>query len=437
MRISFKTLGCRLNQFETDALVSEFDQKGYKIVNFKEPSDITVINTCTVTGQSDHKSRNIIQQAIKSNPNSTIVVTGCMAEQYKSKIEAINGVSLVVNNKNKSGISEIVEQHLKNSPKPIKIDEFSYKPVLKSLHTRAAIKIQDGCDNMCTFCIIPQVRGRAISRPVIEIIENIKQTVANGFKELVITGVNIGRYYNDGTRFIDLIKQILEIPGDFRVRISSLEPDGFDMDFIELFDNPKLTPHLHLCLQSGSDQILLKMRRMYSVDVFKDFTDKLLKKYPNFNLTTDIIVGFPQETDKNFKETTNIVKQIGFSHVHTFKYSIRKGTAAERMPEQIDDKTKQLRSEQLRTIAEENKIKYFKTFIGKTEKVLVEKHIGNNLYMGYGQHYIPIIFKSVYNLKNQFIDVNIEGFDNESDKIRLKGRLVKHYSVLEKVMIKI
>jgi len=432
MRVSFKTLGCRLNQFETDALVSEFDRKGYEIVDFKSKSDITVINTCTVTGQSDHKSRNLIQQAIKANPGTTVVVTGCMAEQYKEGLEKIKGVSLVINNKNKSGISDTVEHFInKTADNRPKVNQFTYQPVQKSLHTRAAIKIQDGCDNMCTFCIIPQVRGRAISRPANEIIKNIKQTIANGFKEIVITGVNIGRYYHNGVRFINLIQQVLEIPGDFRVRVSSLEPDGFDSDFIKLFENPKLTPHLHLCLQSGSDQILLKMRRMYDLDIFVNFTTKLLKKYPDFNLTTDIIVGFPQETDAHFKDSLNIVKQIGFSHVHTFKYSIRKGTVAERMQNQVDEKIKTTRSEELRNLVEQNKHKYYESFIGKSEKVLVEKHLGDNWYFGYGEHYIPITFKSPINLKNQFIDIKIDGLEG-GKRLMLKG-VIKDLHLVKKL----
>ncbi len=422
MKVSFKTLGCRLNQFETDALVSEFHRKGYEIVNFKAKSNITVINTCTVTGQSDHKSRNIIQQAIHANPDSMVVVTGCMAEQFKTNLEQIKGVSLVINNKNKSGISDIVEAHLikENKEETFKPNVFSYNPVQKSFHTRAAIKIQDGCDNMCTFCIIPQVRGRAISRPADEIIRSIKDTLANGFKEIIITGVNIGRYYHEGVRFTNLISKILQISGDFRVHISSLEPDGFDTDFINLFENPKLTPHLHLCLQSGSDPILLKMRRMYSVAIFQDFTDKLLKKYPDFNLTTDIIVGFPYETDKYFNETYNIVKQIGFSQVHTFKYSVRNGTVAERMVNQIDNKTKQERSEEIRQLSDENKKEYYQKFIGRTESVLVEKHLGDNWYRGYGEHYIPILFKLPVNMKNEFIDVHIEELEG-GKRLMLKG----------------
>lgn len=425
MKVSFKTLGCRLNQHETDALVSTFDREGFEIVDFKESSDITVINTCTVTSQSDHKSRNIIQQAIKANPGTQIVVTGCMAEQYKMELEQLPGVALVVSNTNKSQLVDMVKTKLNNEELQItQADVFSYQPVQKSLHTRAAIKIQDGCDNYCTFCIIPQVRGRAVSRPVNEILTNIKQTLANGFKELVITGVNIGRYYYDGVRFVGLLKQILDIPGDFRVRISSLEPDGFGTELVDLFNNPKLAPHLHLCLQSGSDPILLKMRRMYSVDQYLELINALKSKYPNFNITTDIIVGFPGETDTHFKQTLKLANQVGFSHIHTFKYSVRSGTTAERMENQIGETTKNLRSEAIREVSDINKREYYTKFLHKTEWVLVEKQLGDDWYFGYGEHYIPITFKHSQNLKNEYVQIRIDDFA-ETEKLMMQGILIQ------------
>lgn len=431
LKIAFTTLGCRLNQFETDALISEFDRKGFDIVNFKDQADITVINTCTVTSQSDHKSRNIIQQAISANPGSYIVVTGCMAVQYQQQLEKIPGVSLVVSNKQKSGISDYIQQQFnKENVQPIAENLFAYRPVLKSKHTRAAIKIQDGCDNLCTFCIIPQVRGRAVSRPVNEVLQNVQETLQNGFKEIVITGVNIGRYYHNGVRFTQLLKQILDLPGDFRVRISSLEPDGFDADFIKLFHHPKLTPHLHLCLQSGSNAILLKMRRMYSTENFTDFTTKLKVEIPAINLTTDVIVGFPDETNFNFIETKDMVRSVGFSHVHTFKYSERSRTLAARMKNQVSSQIKNERSEQIRILSEEQKKMYYNQFIGKTQKVLVEKHLGNNLYFGYGQNYIPVVFHSNNFMQNEFVDIKIRNIITK-DRLMLTGDLI----LLPKLMV--
>lgn len=436
MKIAFKTLGCRLNQHETDALVSAFDDANFEVVPFKQSADVTVINTCTVTKQSDHKSRNIIQQAIKSNPKGKVVVTGCMAEQFKTELEKIPGVSLVINNPNKANTVEMVNNLMENRAqldKELTPDVFNYQPVKKSLHTRAAIKIQDGCDNFCTFCIIPQVRGRAVSRPVNEILESIRQTINNGFKEIVVTGVNIGRYYHEGVRFVQLLEKILALPGDFRIRISSLEPDGFGNDLIDLFENPKLAPHLHLCLQSGSEKILLKMRRMYSVDNYLDLTQKIVNRYPEFNLTTDIIVGFPGETEADFRETQKIVNQIGFSHIHTFKYSVRESTAAERMPNQVDEKIKQKRSEKIREMSAENQRNYLKKFVGNTQKVLVEKHLGNGWYKGYGQHYIPVKFKHATDVRNQFIDIEIDNVNTENEMILVGTSKMESVLVIDNV----
>ncbi len=428
-KISFKTLGCRLNQHETDALASAFDKAGYQIVDFKIPADVTIINTCTVTSQSDHKSRNLIMQAIRTNASGMVVVTGCMAEQYKQQLEAIPGVAMVVTNGHKSQIFEAVDNKLKNKPAtPLaKNGLFSYEPVKTSLHTRAAIKIQDGCDNYCTFCIIPQVRGRATSRPVSQILDNVKQTIDNGFKEIVLTGVNIGRYYDNGTRFAQLVENVLNLDGDFRVRISSLEPDGFGQEFIDLFAHPKLTPHLHLCLQSGSDKILLKMRRMYSVNQYIELVEAIKKQHPLFNFTTDIIVGFPGETASDFKQTLSMVKQIGFSHVHTFKYSVREGTVASRMEQQVSERLKTERSLQLRTLSEQNKTAFYHQLVGTTQRVLVEKGQKGAWQTGYGQHYAPVRFKQSGILKNEWANVQIDSVA-DTEPMVLQGHLTKFYA---------
>ncbi|MCK4855409.1 MAG: MiaB/RimO family radical SAM methylthiotransferase, partial [Bacteroidales bacterium] len=279
---------------------------------------------------------------------------------------------------------------------------------------RSLIKIQDGCDNFCTFCIVPFVRGRAISRPFEKIRENILQVLDFGYREIVLTGVNIGRYDHKGTNFESLVEKILDIPGNFRVRISSIEPDGYGDRFIELFQHPKLMPHLHLCLQSGSDAVLLRMRRMYTLSEFRSLVDKFRNRHPDFNLTTDIIVGFPGETEPDFQSTCNVVKDIGFSHIHTFKYSRRKGTRADRMPDQVPEKVKSERSEHIRQIGEENKRKYRSSLLGKTERVLVEK-TGDGSARGYGEHYVPVRFPSGQAEKNRIYPVIIKGIRDGAD----------------------
>ncbi|HEY9115439.1 MAG TPA: MiaB/RimO family radical SAM methylthiotransferase, partial [Bacteroidales bacterium] len=304
-------------------------------------------------------------------------------------------------------------------PEMFEKDLFGYQPADETFHTRSLIKIQDGCDNFCTFCIIPKVRGRAVSRPANDIFENIQQVVGFGFKEVVLTGVNIGRYQDGEMDFEKLVEKILAIPGDFRVRISSIEPDGYSESFFGLFSNPKLAPHMHICLQSGSEDILLKMRRMYTAKQFLETSEKIKQSYPDFNLTTDIILGFPGETEEDFQQTVEMAKRINFGHIHTFKYSVRTGTRAERMPEQIPEKIKTQRSEIIREISEASKLSYRENFIGKKQIVLVEKILRNGFATGYGEHYIPVIIQRKGLQKNEFYSVQITGIEIKGEPILL------------------
>ncbi len=410
-KVSFKTLGCRLNQYETDAMVSEFHKGGYEIVKFSDNADVCVINTCTVTNQSDQKSRNIISQAAGRNPEAVMVVAGCMVNNHKDLLEKNDLITYVVDNEHKNNIFSLVEAHFRGEiihPDQLPSDIFGYETVDRSLHTRTSIKIQDGCDNFCTFCIIPTVRGKAVSRNPDEIYENIRKVTANGFKEIVITGVNIGRYDFGGLKFENLLENILEIPGEFRVRISSIEPDGFGHDFSKLFMHPKLAPHLHLCLQSGSDKILLKMRRMYNISSFMEIVNEFRRLYPLFNFTTDIIVGFPGETEEDFAQTLRIAREASFSHIHTFRYSARKGTRAERMENPVPEHEKAARSSLIREISETNKRNYYTSMIGKEQTVLVEKILRGGVARGYGEHYLPIHFHFLSGSQNCFVKLKVD-----------------------------
>lgn len=409
--VSFKTLGCRLNQYETDALVTQFHQAGYQVVDFSKAADITVINTCTVTNQSDQKSRNTINQAARKNQSGLVVVTGCMANNHKEQLESNEKVTYVVDNERKSQIVSLVDSHFKGEvshPDTYSRDVFGFETVDQSLHTRTAIKIQDGCDNFCTYCIVPSVRGKAISRPIKEILENVKSVIDNGFKEIVITGVNIGRYEMNGHNLERALEKILEIPGDFRVRISSLEPDGFGPEFHRLFQHPKMMPHLHLCIQSGSDPILLKMRRMYTVKSFMDIVGKFRSEMPDFNFTTDVIVGFPGETEFDFQKTLELVEEAKFSHVHTFRYSRRKGTRADRLEDQVAERLKLERSEKVRKLSDKNRLAYMQSMLGKQERVLVERVDQKGMARGYGEHYLPIHFSTNKQERNRFDKVSLE-----------------------------
>ena len=410
-KVSFKTLGCRLNQYETDALVTRFHDAGYQVVDYSSPADVTVINTCTVTNQSDHKSRNTINYAARKNPEGLLVVTGCMANNHREQLEANEKITYVVDNERKSHIVSLVDSHFKGEvvhPESYPGNVFGFETVDQSLHTRTFIKIQDGCDNFCTYCIVPSVRGRAVSRPPEEILVNIRRVVENGFKEIVITGVNIGRYHYETYNMERIIEKVLEIPGDFRIRISSLEPDGFGPDFHKLFHHPKMAPHLHLCIQSGSDPILIKMRRMYTVSSFMKIVEDFRKALPDFNFTTDVIVGFPGETEQDFAATTRVVKDASFSHIHTFRFSRRKGTRADRMQEQLTEQVKTERGEVIRHISEQNRLRYMNSMIGKTERVLIEKVSSKGIAQGYGEHYLPVRFYTPVRTRNSFQDVRLD-----------------------------
>jgi threonylcarbamoyladenosine tRNA methylthiotransferase MtaB len=410
-RVRFKTLGCRLNQYETDALVTQFHQAGYRVVDGDGEADIAVVNTCTVTNQSDQKSRNTINQAVRATPGGIVVVTGCMANHHREKLERNERITYVVDNERKSQIVGLVDAHLKGEvvhPDTLQGDVFGFETVDQSLHTRTSVKVQDGCDNFCTYCIVPSVRGRAVSRPLPQILDNVRRVVDNGFREIVITGVNIGRYHDGQHGIGQVIERILELPGDFRVRISSLEPDGFGPEFHRLFHHPKMAPHLHLCLQSGSDAVLLKMRRMYTTRSFMDILEAFRREFPFFNFTTDVIVGFPGETENDFLLTERLVREAAFTHVHTFRYSRRKGTRADRMEGQVPEKTKEARSETIRQISEENRIRYMASMTGRPQRVLIEKVDAQGIARGYGEHYLPVTFRTGSAATNRFCDVVLQ-----------------------------
>ena len=423
-KIGFKTLGCRLNQYETDALVSQFYKQGYDVVDFHDEADAYVINTCTVTSQSDHKSRHMIRQASRRKEGALVVVTGCMVNHHKTSLEKHDHIDYLINNDRKSSVFNLVDGHFKGEIQNVKEfepDVFGFGVADFGFHTRAMIKIQDGCDNFCSFCIVPKVRGRAASRPPKEIYDNIHKVLDAGFKEIILTGVNIGRYAYEGLDFERLVDSILSIDRDFRVRISSIEPDGFSTLFFDLFSHPKLTPHLHLCLQSGSEKILLKMRRMYTARSFVQMTESLRSKYPDFNLTTDIIVGFPGESMDDFNETAHMVRDIGFSHIHTFKYSARQGTRAARMEGYIPEEVKSERSEIIRRISLENQRRYFNSMLQKEQVLLTEKP-KNGKSRGYGQHYIPIVLEENRE-PNQFLRVRLTGMTDTGEP-EMKGSLI-------------
>ncbi len=415
-KIAFNTLGCKLNQYETDSLASQFHRAGYEVVPYEAEADAYVINTCTVTNKSDRKSRNMVNRATAASPATSgapavassaterasvlapegrpvVVVTGCFVDSNRDYFATRSDITYVVDNARKSSIFHIVDAHFRGEildPARLEGDRFSYPVAERGFHTRSMVKIQDGCDNFCTFCIIPYVRGRATSRPLPAILDNVRRLVDLGTREVVLTGVNMGRYRDGTSDFADVVESVLELPGDFRVRISSLEPEPSGDRFIDLLGHPKMCPHLHLCLQSGSERVLLAMRRMYTLAGYLEFVERLRGRYPGFNLTTDVIVGFPGESDEDFEETARVCREVAFSHIHTFKYSRREGTRADRMPNQVSEAVKSARSERIREIGSENKRRYRRSLLGSVQTVLVETIDAAGRGRGYGEHYVPV-----------------------------------------------
>ena len=432
MRISFKTLGCRVNLYETDALASRFKAGGYEVVSGDGDSDVYVVNTCTVTNQSDQKCRQAIHQIRRKHPKSLIVVTGCMVNNHKEQLLESGMADYVIDNERKPALFDIVDEHFRNGhsdPEGYDRDLFSYQPAFDTFHTRSLIKIHDGCDNYCSYCVIPMVRGRSTSRPAKAIYDNVREVVDHGFKEVVLTGVNIGRYRDEDTGFETLVENILDIDGDFRVRISSIEPDQFSDRFLQLFQHEKLAPHMHICLQSGSDLTLRQMHRHYTVEQFREMCRRIKDFRPDFNITTDIIVGFPSENEQQFKESCDFAREMGFSHIHTFKYSIRSGTKAASMPNQVPENVKTQRSEVMRQISKENKLRYFEQMRGKTQRLLVERMDAKGNARGYGENYIPIVIHGSHLQRNNYTDVIINeiiNIDNE-DRMQFVGKIRKNF----------
>ena len=411
-RIAFATLGCRLNQFETDSLTGDFLRAGYEVVPFNSPADVYVINTCTITGRGEQKSRNLVNRALR-HPGSRVVVTGCSVETEAEYYRALPEIDLVISNEKKHAILEMVEALLAGSiplPDP-GADVFGYRTADRTRRTRSMLKIQDGCNSFCSYCIVPYTRGRAVSRPAKEILKNAGELIASGFRELVVTGVNMSTYSCRETDFTGLIRSLLTLEGDFRLRIASVEPEKMDSSLADLFEDPKLCRHLHLCLQSGSESVLRRMNRDYTAAAYMDIVRNIRSRYPDFNFTTDIIVGFPGETDENFKETLEIVREAAFSHVHTFQYSPRKGTRAADFPDQIPAAVKQERSAMLRELAEQQKKAYRQSLLGVPQTVLIERFTQDGTARGYSGHYVPFRISGLSDGTNRFITVIPETLD--------------------------
>lgn len=434
--VRFVTLGCKVNQYETNAMAQKFLEKGYQIIEEITPEnedikpDICIINTCTVTNMSDRKSRQMLRRMKEKNPSTIVVAVGCYAQVAKKELAKIPEIDLVLGNNEKVEIVKYVEEYINNHINNVELDDVMYSKefsdfgdVTYTEKTRAVIKIQDGCDRFCSYCIIPYARGRVRSRKPENIISEITQIASKGIKEVVITGIHIASYGKDfamskdskltNYRLIDLLEEINEIQGIQRIRLGSIEPLLITVEFVERLKKlEKICHHFHLSLQSGCDETLKRMNRRYTTEQFKEIVRLLRNAYSDVNLTTDIIVGFPGETDEEFNKTYQFLKEIKFYKMHVFKYSPRKGTKAAVMPNQINGDIKEERSKKLIELSDRNEIEYNKSYIGKNVEVLFEEE-KDGMYKGHTQNYIMVYCQSKEKLDNKIIDVVCEKAEKE------------------------
>jgi len=404
-KVAFCSLGCKVNQYETNAMAQKFVANGYEIVEFDEYADVYIVNTCTVTNIADRKSRQMLRRAKEINKDATLVACGCYAQVAKEELKKIPEIDLIIGNNEKNDIISIIENHIAQKGTEDIVSDVMYKLDYVELgtttyteKTRAVIKIQDGCDRFCSYCLIPYARGHIRSRKIENVIEEIKKVVEEGINEVVITGIHIASYGRDfkgeNIGLIDLLEEINKIKGLHRIRLGSIEPTIITEEFVKRLSKlDKICDHFHLSLQSGCTETLKRMNRRYTTEEFKEVTKRLRTKFPNAALTTDIIVGFPGETEEEFNMTYEFLKEIAFYKMHVFKYSQRKGTKAAVMPNQIDGKVKEERSKKLIELSNENEYNYNKKYIGREVEVLFEEREGEYL-KGHTTNYIVVKHKT-------------------------------------------
>lgn len=410
------TLGCKVNQYESEAVEELFIKKGYEKVSTN--ADIYVINTCTVTNMSDRKSRQMISRARRDNPNAVVAVMGCYSQVKPEEVASIEGVDIVLGSRNKENVVEHCEDILQNKEAIDKIIAPSESKTFEELQisnqtemTRAYLKIQDGCNMYCSYCLIPYARGNIVSRDIESIVEESKRLANNNFKEIVLTGIHVSSYgkdIDDELSLIDVIEAVAEVEGIERIRLSSMEPRHISLEFLERMKaTKKACDHFHLSLQSGSDDILKAMNRKYDTVIYKQKVEEIRQVFPNAGITTDIIVGFPGETEENHKQTMEYAEEIKFSKMHLFKYSPREGTRAAKMSNQIDGRTKKNRLHDLEKIEEANRKEFLNKQIGKTLSVLIESKSDLEGYSGgHSTNYLKVNVKENI-AANTIIDVNI------------------------------
>jgi threonylcarbamoyladenosine tRNA methylthiotransferase MtaB len=401
MKILFETLGCKLNQAETESLARQFAGAGYELVTDIKDADIYVLNTCTVTGTADSKARHLLRLAHRRNPGATLVAMGCYAQRAVADLSAIEGVNLVVGNEQKSDLLQIVKD---------------LEPVVKAeasagecnLRTRAFVKIQAGCQNFCAYCIVPFVRGHEKSIPLGFVIDEIKQRETEGYQEVVLTGTRVGAYNSAGNDLKELLQRILEETKIPRIRLSSLQPREISSELTGLWKNSRLCPHFHLSLQSGSAGVLERMKRSYTIEEYEQTIKLIRQNVPSVAITTDIIVGFPGETEAEFKESYEFCQRLAFARIHVFQYSARPETAAAKMKGQVPEKVKKERSLKMLALAQGCLSRFKEQFTGELMDVLWEKQTESGLWSGMTGNYIRVVTRDNEDLSNRLTPAKIK-----------------------------
>ncbi len=422
MKVGICSLGCKVNIYESELVTNILKDNNYEIVDFEDKADIYIINTCSVTNESDKKSRKMINRAKKNNPNAIIVVMGCYSQVNSEDID----VDIVLGNKDKSKILEIIEDYIKTKEKKKIIYDLNKVDFEKmeinnfASHTRAFVKIQDGCNAFCSYCIIPYTRGRVRSKNKEDVIREVTKLVNEGYKEIVLTGIHTGRYGIDiNSSLEELLKELIKIPNIYRIRLSSIEINEITPGIKKLIKESKvMAKHLHIPLQSGSDKILKLMNRRYNTSEFLNMVEDL-KEIEDISLTTDLIVGFPNENDNDFNDTINTLKQIGFTKIHTFPYSRRKGTVADKMDGHIDGITKKKRVHEVLKLSNELENKFYTSKVGQIYDGVVEVH-DNGLVVVHTSNFIPVIINDKVD-NNSIVNVQIEKVEG----LNVYGKIVK------------
>lgn len=409
-KVALHTLGCRLNMAETGSIAQGFKDRGYDIVPFGESADLVMLNTCTVTDGADSTCRNLIRKAQKSSPEGKIAVVGCYAQMESEKIKEMQGVDIILGTAEKYKIFDFLDEESLQVVKVDMTNEFwGATTTLADNHTRAFLKIQDGCNYICSFCIIPQARGRSRAIGLSEALSEAEKLIAQGFQEIVLTGVNIGEYEKaSGVPFHHLVEELLKLEGLKRLRLSSVEPNTVTEELLQVLkESPKVMDHFHIPLQSGNDEILKNMRRKYDTEFYRDTINKIKSFFPDAAIGADIILGYPGETQEQFMDTFNLVKELPITHFHVFPYSKRQGTTAAKEENHIPHNVKKERVQVINGLGS-SKLSLFATdMVGKTNKVLFERRNKEGLFEGYTTNFVRVIVKTEEDLKNQIRSVEL------------------------------